>query len=285
MLAKIANIPEVRQALKENHDIEIPASTIFIGGEHNTTTDEIVLFDSEVPDSHSDQLQKLKLKLLKTQQTATQERLAVSNNSIALANKKSNNWGETRPEWGLAKNAGFIVGSRELTKSNNLDGRCFLHSYNWEKDKSGKALEAIMQGPMVVTQWINNHYYFSTVDNIVFGGGSKITHNITGKFAVVQGNGGDIKMGLPLQSVMESDLEMYHQPLRLSVVIQAPVARVSDILLRNEHLKNLLDNEWIYLMVMDPLDGNKIHHYEQSLKWDLASQKSNTNNMVEMMPA
>jgi uncharacterized protein YbcC (UPF0753/DUF2309 family) len=50
----------------------------------------------------------------------------------------------------------------------------------------------------------------------------------------------EIKMGLPLQSVMESDLEMYHQPLRLSVAIQA-LARVSD-LLRNEHLKNLLDN-------------------------------------------
>jgi uncharacterized protein YbcC (UPF0753/DUF2309 family) len=63
---------------------------------------------------------------------------------------------------------------------------------------------------------------FSTVDNAVFWRGSKITHNITGKFAVVQGNGGDIKMGLPLQSVMESDLEMYHQPLRLSVAIQAP---------------------------------------------------------------
>jgi hypothetical protein len=53
-----------------------------------------------------------------------------------------------------------LLSVRELTKSNNLDGRCFLHSYNWEKDKSGKALEAIMQGPMVVTQWINNHYYF-----------------------------------------------------------------------------------------------------------------------------
>jgi uncharacterized protein YbcC (UPF0753/DUF2309 family) len=111
---------------------------------------------------------------------------------------------------------------------------------------------------------------FSTVDNAVFGAGSKITHNITGKFAVVQGNG-DIKMGLPLQSVMESDLEMYHQPL-LSVAIQAPLARVSDILLRNEHLKNLLDNEWIYLMVMDPLNGNKMHH-QQSLNWDSASQK------------
>jgi hypothetical protein len=164
-----------------------------------------------------------------------------------------------------------------------LDGRCFLHSYNWEKDKSGKALEAIMQGPMVVTQWINNHYYFSTVDNEVFGGGSKITHNITGKFAVVQGNGGDIKMGLPLQSVMESDVEMYHQPLRLSVAIQAPLARVSDILLRNVHLKSLLDNEWIYLMVMDPLDGNKIHQYQQDGNWGSTNQKSIVSNVIEMI--
>jgi hypothetical protein len=285
MLAKIANIPSVRQALKEHHNIEIPAGTIFIGGEHNTTTDAILLFDSEIPDSHKEQVQKLKLDLLKTQQTATQERLAVANNSVAFATKKANNWGETRPEWGLAKNAGFIVGPRELTKHNNLDGRCFLHSYNWETDTSGKALEAIMQGPMVVTQWINNHYYFSTVDNEVFGGGSKITHNITGKFAVVQGNGGDIKMGLPLQSVMESDLEMYHQPLRLSVAIQAPISRVSDILLRNEHLKNLLDNEWIYLMVMNPVDGNKIYHYQKNLNWVEHNQKEGTNKLAQMQTA
>jgi uncharacterized protein YbcC (UPF0753/DUF2309 family) len=41
---------------------------------------------------------------------------------------------------------------------------------------------------------------FSTVDNAFLG--VKITHNITGKFAVVQGNGGDIKWGF-LQSVMD----------------------------------------------------------------------------------
>jgi uncharacterized protein YbcC (UPF0753/DUF2309 family) len=57
MLAKIANIPEVRQALKENHNIEFQLVPFFIGGEHNTTTDEILLFDSEVPDSHKNQLQ------------------------------------------------------------------------------------------------------------------------------------------------------------------------------------------------------------------------------------
>ncbi|AJR03104.1 DUF2309 domain-containing protein [Siansivirga zeaxanthinifaciens] len=267
MLAKLANLPEVKKVLNETHNLEMPENTVFVGAEHNTTTDEIVFFDADVPQSHKSNLEKIKSDLLKAQKTATQERLGVTKNSVALANKKANNWGETRPEWGLAKNAAFIVGPRELTKDKNLEGRAFLHSYNWEADTTGKALEGIMQGPMVVTQWINNHYYFSTVDNTTFGSGSKITHNVIGKFGVVQGNGGDLKMGLPLQSLMQTDSEMYHQPLRLSVVIQAPVSRVSEILLRNENLKNLLDNEWIYLMVMDPTNSNKISSYKKNLNW------------------
>jgi uncharacterized protein YbcC (UPF0753/DUF2309 family) len=120
---------------------------------------------------------------------------------------------------------------------------------------------------MVVTQWINNHYYFSTVDNNKFGGGSKITHNITGRYGVVQGNGGDLKMGLPLQSLQDTDTSMYHEPLRLSVIIQAPLARVIDILERNAHLQTLLDNEWIYLVVMDPRDDFKMRTYEKGLSW------------------
>jgi hypothetical protein len=120
---------------------------------------------------------------------------------------------------------------------------------------------------MVVTQWINNHYYFSTVDTDGFGGGSKITHNITGKFGVVQGNGGDLKMGLPLQSLCSADDEMYHRPLRLSVLIQAPVSRVTSILSRNENLKSLLDNEWIHLLVMDPLKQNEIKRYQKGMEW------------------
>jgi len=267
MLAKLANLPEVRQALAKTHDVIIPENTIFIGAEHNTTTDDIVLFDSEIPESHKAMVQALKANLLKAQKTATQDRLGTKGNSVASAQQKANNWGETRPEWGLAKNAGFIVGPRSLTKNTNLDSRCFLHSYEWELDTTGKALEGIMQGPMVVTQWINNHYYFSTVDNNTYGGGTKITHNITGKFGVVQGNGGDLKMGLPLQSLFGSDDAMYHQPLRLSVTIQAPITRVSDILSRNTNLKSLLDNEWIYLMVMDPKQNNEIFKYKKSLQW------------------
>lgn len=130
-----------------------------------------------------------------------------------------------------------------------------------------------MQRPMTVKQWINNHYYFSTVDNNMYGGGSKITHNITGKFGAVQGNGGDLKMGLPLQYLFGSDENMYHQPLRLSVMIQAPIARVSEIIARNEGMKTLLENEWIYLMMMDPTSKNEIFHYKNLLNGKLPHLK------------
>ncbi len=270
-LARLANQPEVRKVLTETHGFQIPKDTLFIGAEHNTTTDQIVLFDSEIPETHKVLVASLKKNLGKAQQSATADRLGMRSKSLVIAEKKASNWAETRPEWGLAKNAGFIVGPRSLTQNTNLDSRCFLHSYNWELDTAGKALEGIMQGPMVVTQWINNHYYFSTVDNNTFGGGSKITHNITGKFGVVQGNGGDLKMGLPLQSLFGSDDNLYHQPLRLSVMIQAPISSVSEILVRNENLRTLLDNEWIYLMVMDPTQNNEIYRYKKSIRWESMS--------------
>jgi len=267
LLAALANEKEVRRVLANTHNINIPEQTVFIGAEHNTTTDEIELFDNQVPKTHDGLIRVLKENLLKAQETATAERLGVTSGSVALAQAKSINWGETRPEWGLAKNAAFIVGSRKLTASSNLDGRCFMHSYNWKLDPEGKALAGIMGGPMVVTQWINNHYYFSTVDNDKFGGGSKVTHNITGHFGVVQGNGGDLKMGLPLQSLKSSDTDMYHQPLRLTTIIHAPLEHVEAIIRANKHLQMLLDNEWMYLKVMDSSDSNQFKTYSKNYNW------------------
>lgn len=267
MLARLANEPAVRQALWEQAGLHIPEGTFFIGAEHNTTTDAITLFDAEVPASHQGRLRQLRADLDRAQQAATRHRLGLEKNSVAEAEKRAGDWAETRPEWGLAKNAGFVIGPRSLTRSHNLEGRCFLHSYRWEHDPEGKALEAILQGPMVVTQWINNHYYFATVDPERFGSGSKITHNPTGMFGVLQGNGGDLKAGLPLQSVCITDTEAYHQPLRLSVVIQAPRRRVSDILGRNQNLKNLVANQWIHVLVLDPEQGNRSYRCATDLSW------------------
>ncbi|MGY3055283.1 uncharacterized protein YbcC (UPF0753/DUF2309 family) [Pedobacter sp. UYEF25] len=257
MLAGLANLPEVRASLAKDFKLFIPSGTVFIGAEHNTTTEAITLFDQHIPASHLEELRALKASLKKVQEKAIKERRGVKEKAFNYVYKKANNWAETRPEWGLAKNAAFIIGPRSLSKNINLENRCFLQSYDWKMDNSGAFLEAIMQGPMTVTQWINSHYYFSTVDNDRFGGGSKITHNVSGQFGVVQGNGGDLKIGIPLQSVMASDEKMFHQPLRLTVIIEAPSERLIEILNRNPALKNLITNHWIYLMVMDPITGAK----------------------------
>jgi uncharacterized protein YbcC (UPF0753/DUF2309 family) len=43
----MANDPEVRRIMAQKHGLEIPSSTVFVPGIHNTTTDEILLYDLE----------------------------------------------------------------------------------------------------------------------------------------------------------------------------------------------------------------------------------------------
>ncbi|AEH36259.1 DUF2309 domain-containing protein [Halopiger xanaduensis] len=280
VLATICNDPDVQAELRER-GFHIPDDTVFLAGEHNTTTDEITLFDGAVPESHREDLEQLRADLERAQAGAAAERLESMTDetdvdpeeAVAEVERKAADWAETRPEWGLAGNASFVIGPRELTDDENLDGRAFLHSYDWTTDPEGDALEAIMTGPLVVTQWINNQYYFATVDNGVYGSGSKVTQNALGNVGVVQGNGGDLMTGLPLQSLQLSDDESYHQPLRLTAVIHAPVERVTDILQRHDEVAELLDNGWIAdLTVVDPEQDNEAFHYQGTLEWTSQSQ-------------
>jgi uncharacterized protein YbcC (UPF0753/DUF2309 family) len=261
VLATICNDEAVRDALRDRgHDI--PDDTVFVAAEHNTTTDEVTLFADDVPESHAADVARLRADL----ETARAEAAAERTGSVRDAERRAADWAETRPEWGLAGNAGFVVGPRELTDHVDLDGRSFLHSYDWRTDDDGDALEAIVTGPLVVTQWINAQYYFSTVDNAVYGSGSKITHNPVGNVGVYQGNGGDLMTGLPLQSLLAADDDPHHQPLRLSTVIHAPVDRVTDVLARHDEVTSLLDNGWLSLSVVDP-ERDAVFHYDGELTW------------------
>ncbi|MFB6179852.1 MAG: DUF2309 domain-containing protein [Halorientalis sp.] len=268
VLATICNDDAVQAQLRER-GFEIPDDTLFVAGEHNTTTDEITLF-TDVPESHEADVEQLRANLDTARVGAATERTQSMNGQdagVRNTERRAADWAETRPEWGLAGNAGFVIGSRELTDDLDLDGRSFLHSYDWSTDESGDALEAIMTGPMVVTQWINTQYYFATVDNAVYGSGSKITHNPVGNVGVYQGNGGDLMTGLPLQSLMAADDDPYHQPLRLSTVIHAPVERVTDILRSHDDLATLLDNGWLSLTVVDPEQEHAAFHYDGDCSW------------------
>ena len=270
VLAAICNDDAVTAQLR-SRGIDIPEDTVFLAGEHNTTTDEVELYAGDVPETHRADLERLRADLATARDGATAERagdMAVdAESSCRETERRATDWAETRPEWGLAGNAGFVVGPRALTDGLDLDGRSFLHSYDWATDPDGDALEAIITGPMVVTQWINTQYYFATVDNAVYGGGSKVTHNPVGNVGVHQGNGGDLMTGLPLQSLMSADGELYHQPLRLSTVIHAPVQRVTDILAEHRSVRELLDNDWLSLTVVDPQREHRAFHYEGDLSW------------------
>ncbi|WP_323675879.1 DUF2309 domain-containing protein [Halorubellus sp. PRR65] len=277
VLAKICNDEAVKAELRDS-GFEIPEDTVFVAGEHNTTTDEVDLFADDVPETHADDLDQLRTDLATARETATAERAeamgADASTGVSETERRAADWAETRPEWGLAGNAGFVVGPRELTSGRDLDGRTFLHSYDWSTDPDGDALEAIFTGPMVVTQWINTQYYFSTVDSAVYGSGSKVTQNPVGNVGVYQGNGGDLMSGLPLQSLMAADDEPYHQPLRLSTVVHAPVERVTDILTDHEELTEILDNNWLSLTVVDPTQDHRAFHYEESLEWSPVTERT-----------
>ena len=257
ILAAILNTKSVRHTLSER-GIVIPEDTVFYAAEHDTTTDEVSIYESEFfNQSHHDLLHNLKrnLSLAKNKNSIARCQtfgITKTSNPTKTTLTRSSDWAEVRPEWGLARNAAFIIGPRELTQHINLEGRSFLHNYNWKQDEDGCSIETILTAPMVVTQWINTQYLFSTLNNVSYGSGSKITHNVTGQLGIMQGNGSDLMHGLPLQSVNISDNQAYHEPQRLLTIVYAPREKIEMIIARQEILKTLFFNGWVTLVVIEP---------------------------------
>ena len=65
---------------------------------------------------------------------------------------------------------------------------------------------------------------------------------------VLEGNGGDIKTGLPLQSLHDGK-KWRHEPLRLHVCIQAPKEAIDRVLKKHPSVASLVANGWIHLFV------------------------------------
>ncbi|MER3423434.1 MAG: hypothetical protein C4293_09595 [Nitrospiraceae bacterium] len=273
-LAAMANHPQVR-AILADRGIRIPLDTHFLAGEHDTTTDHIELFDLEdVPPTHRKDLLRLQRDLEGAGMRNSEERYVRFPDTQPVrslrktANKvrrRSRDWTQVRPEWGLAGNAAFIIGRRQLTLGLNLQNRVFLHSYDYRRDPSGKSLEVIMTAPLVVAEWINMEHYFSTVDNDVYGSGSKIYHNVTGRIGVMYGTQSDLRIGLPRQTVLNGE-RPYHEPMRLLAVIEAPRERIMTIIRRNAILQHFFDLCWIHLVALDP-ERKGFYRYVPGQEW------------------
>lgn len=106
-----------------------------------------------------------------------------------------------------------------------------------------------MTAPLIVANWINLQYYSSTVDNQRQGSGNKVLHNVVGgTIGVLEGNGGDLRIGLSEQSLRDAEGRLQHIPLRLTALIEAPIAAMERIIAANETLGRLIEGRWLNLV-------------------------------------
>ena len=268
--AGILNDPDVRLGLRAK-GINIPPDTWFLGCLHDTTTDAVTIFDTaEIPADLAPAVRELRVWLAKASQLARAERapllgLADARNIDAAVIARSRDWAQVRPEWGLAGNAAFIAAPRSVTRGVDLGGRAFLHNYDWQGDIGFGVLTLIMTAPLVVASWINLQYYGSTVNNRAFGSGNKVLHNVVGTLGVLEGNAGDLKVGLPWQSVHDGQ-RFIHEPLRLNAFIAAPRDAMNAVIAGHQGIRELIENRWVNLFAIDDA-GAVTHRYDRDGVW------------------
>lgn len=277
--ATVLNETAVRNGLLKEHGISIPDDTLFVACTHITTTDEVkIVSELSISESHKPDLIKIKTQLNEAGALSRIERGKKFNEIGKDIHQnifnRSKDWSQIRPEYGLAGCNTIVVAPRERTKNINLEGRSFLHSYDWKKDGGFKILEGILNAPVIVTSWINLQYYASTVDNKRMGAGNKTLHNVTGGLGVLEGSSGDLRIGLPWQSI-HNGTDYIHQPQRLNVLIEAPIDAINVILEKHPNLKVLFDNQWLSLMALDG-EGKIAFEYKKNLEWE-----STTNDNKE----
>ncbi|GHD47225.1 hypothetical protein SAMN05216429_109106 [Marinobacter persicus] len=254
LAAELLNEPRVRQGLA-GRGIHIPESTLVLAAEHCTITDRVQILDeSQVSPEQNQVLRRLKAALAKAGEGCRSERaaalgLAGSDDEELLRKleERTRNWAEVRPEWGLANNAAMIIAPRHRTRGLALNGRTFLHDYRPGDDPSGEILGALMNAPMVVANWINLQYFASVTQPEVYGAGNKLLHSVVGgNIGVVEGNSMDLRIGLPWQSVHDGE-RFRHEPMRLTVVIDAPADRIQRIIEDSPNVRALVENQWLWL--------------------------------------
>ena len=256
--ASMANSPAVRALLRER-GIDIPADTWFIGGAHDTTTDEIRLFDLDrVPATHAQELKQLRAAFDHARTMSAFERCRkfehapkhlTPASALRHVEERAVDLSQARPELGHATNAVCVVGRRELTRDLFLDRRAFLVSYDASIDPQLQILQRILAAVVPVGAGINLEYYFSSVDNDVWGSGTKLPHNLSGLIGVMEGSCGDLRTGLPRQMIE------VHDPVRLLAIVEAAPESILEVAAHSSEVLELVGNEWVRVVSVHPQTG------------------------------
>jgi hypothetical protein len=255
LFADLANRPAVRAGLCAR-GIDVPDTTWFVGGMHNTSDDAVELEDLDVvPASHAPDLAEARTALDVARARSAQERCRRFDSApknptpaAALRHVEARAWdlSEPRPELGHCTNAACIVGRRSLTRGLFYDRRAFLVSYDPTIDPTGAILERTLVAVGPVGAGISLEYYFSIVDQTGYGCGTKLPHNLVGLVAVMDGAQSDVRTGLPKQMVE------IHEPMRLLLVAEATPRTLDAICERQPGVRTLVAHEWVQVVAVVP---------------------------------
>jgi uncharacterized protein len=270
LAANTLNDPQVRGILAQR-GIAIPDDTLFIAGRHDTLSDDFLLYETAAaPASHLGEIAALQTALTNAGKAARRERaprLGLAHlDGTALDNtirERGTDIAQLRPEWALANNAALIAAPRSRTAGLKLDGRVFLHEYDPVADPESNILTAILTAPVVVASWINLQYYGSRTNPELYAAGDKTIHQIVAGIGVIEGNAGDLRGGLPLQSIHDGN-NFVHEPRRLTVVIQSTPQRIDAVLDAHPAVRQLFDHQWLHLIA---LSGSETHRRKSAGRW------------------
>jgi uncharacterized protein YbcC (UPF0753/DUF2309 family) len=261
LFAAMANRPEVRVRLRDN-GIDIPDDTWFVGGYHDTCSDDVQLFDLDaLPATHQPDVDRVRGYLEQARALNARERArrfeacapdVAPQDALRHVEERSEHLAEPRPEYGHCTNAVCVVGRRGLTRGLFLDRRAFLVSYDATQDADDESLESLMAAVVPVCAGISLEYYFSFVDNDRYGCGTKLPHNVTGLLGVMDGHASDLRTGLPWQMVE------IHEPVRVLFIIETTPERLSWVIDASPSLSQLVENRWIRVATVDPASG-RVH--------------------------
>ncbi len=257
LFAQLANDGAVRAALRER-GIDIPEGTVFVGGQHDTATDEVHLYDEELARARQPEtLAELSLVLERARRLSAHERCRrfdaaprdpSPESALRHVQSRSEDLSQVRPEYGHCTKAAAIVGRRVLSRGVFLDRRVLLVSYDPAGD-DGSILERTLAAVGPVGAGINLEYYFSSVDPDRLGCGTKLPHNLAGFLGVMEGSESDLRTGLPRQ------MTEVHEPVRLLLICETTPEILLGICERQPAVRELVVNDWVELVALDPKTG------------------------------
>jgi hypothetical protein len=254
--ARMANDARIRAALAAK-GLSIPADTFFVGGYHNTCDESIEYFDLDsVPATHANDLAAAQRDLDEARRRNAHERCRrfesaplslTPEAALRHVEERAEDLAQVRPEYGHATNALCFVARRSRTRGLYTDRRAFLTSYDpTQDDAQHTILTRLLSAVVPVCGGISLEYYFSYVDNVGYGCGTKLPHNITSLLGVMDGAGSDLRTGLPWQMVE------IHEPVRLLMVVETTPAALTEVMDRNPGIGKLCRNGWVQVATLDP---------------------------------